>query len=236
MSDGIVYLSFGLNYVDCTLAAIRSKIKNSPRTKACILTNRKADLNSKLCRDNGIELKYFDMPDIEVRALKTQLYKHSPFERTLLLDADCWINVELADYFKMLDYAPMVLTHAHHHPSIGTAAHVGTADRNYTLQQLQGLHYLPQYASGLIFFERDNKQVQDTFDIWYTEWARFHNKDQMALMRALLTTKLMPLVLADKHWLSQSEGKGLVSHSFGMALPSMPRKDVRSPRKYTCLP
>ena len=236
MSAGIVYLSFGSDYVDCTIAALKSKIKNAPRTPATVLTNRKADLDSKLCRDNGIQLIFVDSPDVEVRAYKTQLYKYSPYEETLLLDADCWINLELFDYFKMLAYAPMVLTHAHHHPSIGTAGHVGAADRDYTLNVCQGLYFLPQYASGLVFFKRDDPLVRATFDVWHTEWARFHNKDQMALMRALFTTKLMPLVVADRYWLSQSEGKGLVSHSFGPSLPSMPRKDIRSPRKYRSIP
>ena len=201
-----------------------------------VLTNRKADLHSKLCKDNGIQLQYLDVPDLEVRAIKTQLYKYSPFEETLLLDADCWINSELFDYFRFLDYAPMVLTHAHHHPSVATASHVGPADRDYTIRTFQGLAYMPQYASGLIFFQRDNPKVRELFDVWNVEWLRFHNKDQMALMRAVMITKLMPLVLADRHWLSQSEGKGFVSHSFGLALPHMPHKDARSPRKYTCLP
>ena len=236
MSAGIVYLSFGTNYVDCTIAALQSKIKNAPRTPATVITNRKADLNSKLCKDNNIQLQYIEMESKEVRAVKTQLCKYSPYEETLLLDADCWINSELFNYFRFLDYAPVVLTHAHHHPSVATAAHVGALDRDYTIKTFQNLRYMPQYASGLIFFKRDDPKVRELFDIWHAEWLRFHNKDQMALIRAILITKLMPLVLAGSHWLSGIQGKGFVSHSFGTALPSMPRKDVRSPRRYSCIP
>lgn len=233
---GIVYISFGPAYVDCTIAALQSKIRNAPKTPATVLTNRKADLNSTLCKQGGIQLKYIDATTQDTREIKTQLYKHSPYEHTLLLDADAWINTELAGHFNMLELTPMALAHAHHHPSIVTAGHVGIEDRTYTLKQFNGLGYIPQYASGLIFFQRDNPHVQQMFDVWNTEWRRFHNKDQMALMRAIIQTKLFPLVLAAKHWLTETQGKGFVSHSFGVALPSMPRKDARSPRKYVCIP
>ena len=235
-SFGIVYLSFGATYVDCTIAALQSKIRNAPSTPATVLTNRKADLDSTLCKQGGIQLQYVDMPDIDVRQVKTQLYKYSPYEYTLLLDADAWINAELSIYFGMLDYTPIALTHAHHHPSIATAGHVGVDDRQYTLNSVNGQGYIPQYASGLVFFQRDNPRIQQLFDIWNTEWKRFRNKDQMALIRAIIQTQVFPLVLAGKHWLTDTQGKGFVSHRFTTKLPSMPRKDAHSPRKYTCLP
>lgn len=228
---GIVYLSFGTNYTDCTIAALKSKIRNAPKTPAMILTNRKDDLKSTLCKKNNIEVRYVDALNTDVREYKTQIYKYSPFEHTLLLDADAWINKEMADQFKILEFAPLALTHAFHHPSIGSAAHIGAADRAYTMCQLGNLHYLPQYASGLMFFRRDDKSVRKLFDAWNTEWRVFRGKDQAALIRAILKTGVFPLVLARKDWLTPVEGTGFVSHSFGAALPSMPRKDKRSPRR-----
>lgn len=235
-SFGIVYISFGLSYVDCTIAALQSKIKNAPKTPATVLTNRKADLDSTLCKRGGIQLQYIDIDAKDTREIKTQVYKYSPYEYTLLLDADAWINAEIAGHFGMLDLTPMALTHAHHHPSIATAAHVGATDRDYTIKQFNGMRYVPQYASGLVFFRRDDERIRAMFDVWHTEWLRFHNKDQMALMRAIISTQVFPLVLASGHWLSGQQGKGFVSHSFGTALPSMPRKDARSPRKYVKIP
>lgn len=236
MSFGIVYLSLGLNYVDCTIAALQSKIKYAPRTPATVITNRKADLASKICKAGGIQLQYVDIPDREVRAIKTQVYKYSPYERTLLLDADAWINQELADQFKLLDYTPLALTHAFWHPAVGTAAHTGATDREYTVKAYGGLRYIPQYASGMIFFNRDDENVRRMFDVWLVEWQRFHNKDQLALIRAILQTRVFPLVLANKYWLTDVQGKGFISHRFTQPLPSMPRKDAHSPRRYACIP
>ena len=235
-SFGIVYLSFGLNYVDCTIAALQSKIKNAPLTPATVLTNRKQDMGSTLCKQGGIQLQYIDINEVDTREIKTQVHKYSPYEYTLLLDCDAWINAELSIYFGMLDYAPLLLTHAHHHPAIATAGHVGIPDRQYTMNSVHGQGFLPQYSSGVMFFRRDDERVRQLFDIWHTEWLRFHNKDQMALFRAIIQTQLFPLVLSDKYWLTDRQGKGFISHSFGTALPSMPRKDARSPRKHQRIP
>lgn len=233
---GIVYLSFGKNYADCTIAALKSKVRHAPKTPALVITNRKDDMASKFCKRNKIRLKYVNAPTNMVRAYKTQLYKYTPWEYTLLLDADGWVNKELSAQFRMLDHVPIALTHAHHHPSIGTVAHAGASDRQYTIKALGGMRWAPQYASGLIFFRRDDKQVRKLFDAWYAEWKVFGGKDQTALIRAIFKTGVLPLVLAQKHWLTGVEGKGFVSHSFGPKLPSMPRKDRRSPLNYRCIP
>lgn len=236
MSFGIVYLSFGASYADCTYASLQSKVKNAPQTPAIVLTNRQADLSSSFCRRHNIQLHYLPLPDNECRSVKTQVYKYSPWEQSLLLDADCWINKELSSHFHLLDLAPLALTHAFHYPSIGTAAHIGPQDRAYTLSELKGMGLAPQYASGLVFFRRDDANVRRMFDTWHEEWKRFRNKDQAALIRAIVKTQVFPLVLAREHWLCSRQGDGVVSHSFGPKLPSMPRKDYRSPNKLKSLP
>jgi hypothetical protein len=235
-SFGIVYLSFGKTYVDCTVAAIKSKIKNAPKTPATVITNRQADTRSKLCRDNGINVIYMDRPDSDVRAFKTQLYRHSPYEYTLGLDADAWVNQELAPHFGMLDYAPIALTHAFHHPSIGTAGHLDATDLHLTLKAVGGHKLMPQYASGLIFFRRDSTEVHRLYDSWYKEWLRVGRKDQGALLRAIVASQVFPLVLARKHWLTPEEGCGVVTHYFGKELQHMPRKDTNSPLLYKQIP
>ena len=233
---GIQYISFGESYVDCTVAALKSKIKNAPKTPAIVLTNRKKDLDSKLCRQNGIEVRHINIPAERVREVKTQAYRYSPWPYTLLLDADAWINKELSNQFKMLDFTPLALTHAFHHASIGTAAHIGNADRELTLKAVGGLKYMPHYASGILFYRRDDKDVRRFFDTWYSEWLKLKGKDQGALLRAVVASQVFPLVLARRHWITPEQGKGFISHSFGPKLQDMPRKDRRSPRKFKYLP
>lgn len=233
---GIVFISFGPDYVDCTHAALRSKLKNAPRTPALVLTNREADLKSKLCRGPGLAIKYLPRPVADVGLVKTELYKYAPWPYVLYLDCDCWINKELSAQFGILDYTPLALTHAYHHPSIGGADHIGEADRAHTLKAVGGMKFMPQYAGGLIFFRRDDVGVRRLFDSWQTEWLVFKKKDQGALLRAVVKTGVFPLVLARKHWLSPVEGNGFVSHSVGPTLPSVPRKGKRAPRHLKSLP
>ena len=237
MSDfGIVYISFGETYVDCTIAALKSKIANAPNTPAILLTNRADDTKSKICANGDISVKYLDMKNTDVRQVKTQVYRYSPFKKTLLLDADAWINRELSNQFKMLEFAPIAMPLAHHHPCIGTAAHLGPNDKAITLKAVRGLRYMPHYASGVIFFRRDGQRVQRLFDAWYEEWAKLRSKDQGALLRAITKTELYPMMLPNKDWLTEIEGRGFISHSFGPKLPSMPRKDRRSPRRHKFIP
>ena len=236
MNAGIVYLSFGQTYADCTIAALESKAKNAPLTPAMVLTNRRQDLESKLCKRLGVRVQFVEAPDIDVRTYKTQIYKYSPFEYTLLLDADAWINTELFNEFHILDHTPLALTHAFHHPSIGTAGHWGAEDRAHTLKALGGMQFIPQYASGVMFFRRDDPTVRRLFDAWCREWQIFRGKDQSALIRAIIKEQVFPLVLAQKHWLTARQGEGFISHRFDKTLPSMPRKDAKSPLRNKFLP
>ena len=236
MSFGILYISFGDTYVDCTIAAIKSKIANAPKTPAMVLSNRPQDINSEICKRNNIEVKIVDAPQSDVRAYKTQAYKYTPWDYTLMLDADAWINKELAGEFCLLDSTPLALVHAYHHPSIGTAHHIGPQDREMTVKALHGARWLPHYASGVMFFRKDDPRVQKLFDTWYKEWQILRTKDQAALIRAIVMTQVFPMVLWRDHWLTAMQGKGFISHRFGHDLPSMPRKDARSPRKYRSIP
>lgn len=236
MSFGILYISFGDTYVDCTIAALKSKIANAPKTPAMLLSNRPDDKLSKLCSDNNIEVKIVDAPQRDVRAYKTQAYKYTPWDYTLLLDADAWINKELAGEFCLLDSTPLALVHAFFHPSIGTANHVGAVDREMTVKALHGARWLPHYASGVLFFRKDDPQVKKLFDAWYEEWKILKKKDQAALIRAVVKTQVFPMVLWRDHWLTAVQGKGFISHRFTKNLPSMPRKDMKSPKKYRCIP
>lgn len=236
MSFGIVYLSFGETYADCTIASLRSKAANAPKTPAMILTNRKQDLQSKLCKQYNIQVKYVEAANTSVREYKTQIYKYTPWDYTLLLDADCWINKELSGYFGLLDITPVALTHAFYHPSIGSAAHLGNEDKALTLKAMNNMELAPHYASGLMFFRSKDANVIRLFDRWNKEWQVCRGKDQGALMRAIVAEQVFPMVLARQHWVTDKQGSGVVSHRFGSDLPSMPRKDAKSPLKNRYIP
>jgi hypothetical protein len=235
MSLGLLYLSFGSDYADCTIAALQSKIKNAPKTPACVLTNRKADLKSELCRRHGIQVKYIEAVTDQVRFYKTQAYKYTPWDNTLMLDADAWINKELFEQFSVLRCAPIALVHAHFHPSIGTAAHLSKPDHLRTLQTMHGSLWAPHYSSGLIFFRKDSPAVHQLFDAWHAEWKLVPQKDQGALMRAIVKTQVFPLVLYRDHWMTGKVGKGFTSHRFEATLPVMPRKGEHSPKRHSYL-
>jgi hypothetical protein len=126
------------------------------------------------------------MPDADpgARTYKTQMYRLSPFEQTLFLDADTIMLSPPSGGFKALELVDIVLTQDHHRIFSGvtwptlipeekeaTADEIGTAEVMY-------------YNSGVIFFRR-KERIEAMMDDWYQQLLRWQRQDQMALLRAI---------------------------------------------------
>lgn len=124
--------------------------------------------------------------DRGARTQKTQIYRLSPFERTLFLDADTEMLCSPEAGFELLAYVDLVLAQdvtrnfadnhwQHHDPQerAATVALLGSAQHMY-------------FNSGVIFFRR-NERVAAMMDAWHEEWLRWGLHDQMALLRAIHT-------------------------------------------------
>lgn len=113
------------------------------------------------------------------RLLKTQLLEFSCFEQTLYVDSDI---LSFHSIEKLWDERSISMGFAYA-PTIGECAHVGSIEKQYTLDFIGDCNF-PQYNSGVILFDR-SKLCVDFFDRWHGEWLKYKKHDQLALARSI---------------------------------------------------
>lgn len=123
--------------------------------------------------------------DRGARTQKTQMYRLSPFKKTLYLDADTELLSSPEPGFNLLHYVDLVLAQdvtrifiQNHWP------HLKAEEVAYTNQTIKTGHHM-YFNSGVIFFNR-NERVEALMTAWHEEWCRWKMHDQMALLRAIL--------------------------------------------------
>lgn len=140
------------------------------------------------------------------RWAKTNLDILSPYERTLFLDADTRVCGKLDIGFKLLERGwELVMV-----PSISQGeqalAHLSDIDRLTTQLEAPGAL---QLNTGVMWF-RKTERTATLFKKWREEWIRFKDKDQGALLRALVNNPVALCLLGRPY-----NGGAIVQHRFG---------------------
>jgi hypothetical protein len=138
------------------------------------------------------------------RWAKVNLDRLTPFDDTLFLDADTRVFGDLSVGFHALKNGwDMAIV-----PSKDAKfAHLSEDERDTTRYELGD--YLVQFNSGVMWF-RKTERVRRLFKLWRSEWERWQDKDQGALLRALHQCPV-------KLWLMGKPFNGgpVVQHRFG---------------------
>lgn len=141
------------------------------------------------------------------RYAKVTLPQWSPFDYTAYIDADTVILDSLAAGFKALERGyDLVISHS---ANQGAAAlwHIDTEERAHTYQ---AVGFTPLQLQAGAFFYRRSEAMRQFFDAWRSEWLRFKDEDQAALLRALYQCPIKIWLLGiDWH-----DG-GVIKHSWG---------------------
>lgn len=149
----------------------------------------------------------------EAHWAKVRMYYLSPFDLTLMLDADTRVKGDLSVGFRALQEGWDVVLVPSVPPHLGQVLwNLSGPERFDTLQEL-GLWCHVMYNTGVMFFGK-NARTQALFQTWQIEWLKYRDRDQGALLRAL-----------DKHpvriWLLgypfNSRRGEVVEHLFGRA-------------------
>lgn len=191
---GIIYLAFGRPYLAMALVSFHSVRKTNPKMPVCILTNV-CDKIDKI--DGWIEgfdvWKYMEMNTSDNRKIKTQLYKFTPFEKTLYLDSDTIVVGDLSKTTLFLDYFDLCLK-----LNGGEQTKAGRTDIK-VLNEKATINELPHWNGGVVFFKKDVK-VNNFFNLWYEFYEMHENKyDQISLVEALFRSDCRVLSL-DSRW------------------------------------
>ncbi len=145
---------------------------------------------------------------LKARAAKFELFRMTPHDYTLYLDADTIPYHSLEVGFKMLqDGFDMVIV-----PSANQGKdifwHIDKAERETTLNEL-GITPV-QLQAGIFWFAK-NERVGKFFAEWHNEWERFGQHDQAAFMRALQNVPLKLFLLG-----RQFNGGAAIAHQHGV--------------------
>jgi len=173
---GVLYVAYGEKAREQAGVSIRTARKQAKGLPIAVVSDTPM---------TGVEHNiYHPEADRGARTQKTQMYRLSPFEQTLFLDADTEMLSSPAGGWELLKYVDLVLTQdvtrifaENHWPHLNKDEVAATTKLLGTGQHLY-------YNSGVIFFRR-NDRTAAMMDAWYAEWLRWNLHDQMALLRAI---------------------------------------------------
>lgn len=217
-SRGIVSVAFGKEYANVAAASAQS-VRQHCDLPIHVFTN--VDV-SAYNWPAGVTFTHCDMPDEDNRIIRTQLYDRTPFERTLLLDADVWITSDKIGLpFDYLDDFDACFVS---YEDIGK--YKDSVAWKPILEALGfGGHFV--LAGGAIWFKR-TPAMRRFWKLWHRFWQEDGaSRDMPALFRAVWKSSLhwWPLS-ARAGWLGKAKDNVIrhqVSSTVG-PLPSMTQK------------
>lgn len=199
-SRGVIYIAYGPQAVAEAQMSIASLRKWHQALPVLVVGDPVAGA------DQVLEM---ERQDAGGRAAKVRLDQISPFESTLYIDADTRLRGDISLGFDIIedgwDLAVVPSTQQRH----DLLWHIDPDERQATLVEL-GIEPL-QLQAGVLFFGR-SARVSALFERWRSEWARWEDQDQGALLRAIYTDPPRIWLLGRPY-----NGGSLVSHLFGKA-------------------
>jgi hypothetical protein len=198
---GVLYVAYGKNARREARLSAESLARVHPRWPVQVITD-------------GEEVGWaptIDWPDLGTpgRWAKVNLDQLTPWDQTLFLDADTRVYDKLDVGFAYLDRGwDMVIV-----PSIPQGGdllgHCSEFERKMTLWECRADPL--QLNTGVIWFQTSYR-TKLLFRAWRSEWMRFKDKDQGALLRALEQRTAHIAILGRPF-----NGGAVVGHRFGMA-------------------
>lgn len=200
---GTVYIAFGQNALREAAESARTFKEFNKRIPVKIL--------KKPLKGGPLGLTQ----DQEAHWAKVTVNNWSPFEPTLLLDADTRIKGDLSFGFKVmrngwdLAIAPSIPPSNARNPALWSLKRV---EMDQTFQEL-GTWQHAMFNTGVMFFRKTPRMAR-LFDEWRKEWLRFKDRDQGALLRALRRCPVSMWLLGRSF---NSAAGEIVEHRFGAA-------------------
>lgn len=147
-----------------------------------------ADLNVEL-----VQVEEPSKEEMSSRCVKTQLYDYAPWSHTLYLDCDIIALRDPTPLWNDFGAADLALAKAGYNGdySVADCVHGTRRERDWTLQQgVDGA----QFDGGVMLW-RCCPETRTFFEHWNREWQRFKDIDQLALLRALHSSKTVAQTL-----------------------------------------
>jgi nucleotide-diphospho-sugar transferase len=174
-STGVLYIASGDKYIRAAIRSAESVRKHCPGLPIHLF----ADWESHGFPFDRAPAPFSSVAAIEAPHVRSKVdyMAQSPFDRTLYLDTDTAVCVDIREMFRLLERFDIAATHAHHRngPTM-------RAPMNASLPIA-----FPQYNTGVILF-RKTPDVLRFLEQWRTEYHQHsaEYKQDQATMRQLL--------------------------------------------------
>jgi hypothetical protein len=211
---GVVYCATGSGaYLEAALISAIALRNLEPDLPITIIAESR-NLPTRSLSHYGISTRNFgpgELPEEHLpflsRYLKTRLIHFSPYEETLLLDADILPHQPVRDLWAALDQGDVAMV-KDRLPTVELCDHVGAEEKTYTLTQVAPT--TTQYNSGVLLW-RKNAATLELFEDWHQEWQRFYKQDQLALVRSLHKTQTQVVDLPGTYNISPIDSAPLIA-------------------------
>lgn len=211
---GVVYCATGSGaYLEAALISAIALRNLEPDLPITIISDKQALPTSRLSH-YGIDTRRFSQGELPgehlpflSRYLKTRLIHFSPYEETLLLDADILPHQSVRDLWTALNHGDIAMV-KDRLPTVELCDHVAAEEKRYTLTKVDPT--TTQYNSGVLLW-RKNAAMVALFDDWHQEWQRFYKQDQLALVRSLHKTQTQVVDLPGTYNISPIDSAPLIA-------------------------
>ncbi len=193
---GMLYIAFGRPYLAMALVSCRSARETNPEIPICIITNvcEKGRMKHLHGWREGFDVWiYLEIDTPENRNIKTQLYRYTPFDKTLYLDSDTIVVGDVSRSSIFLNYFDVCLKLNRTEQKKPGRTNTMVLDGNAAINEL------PHWNGGVIFF-KNSPEANHFFDLWHKFYQIHENKyDQVSLVEALFRSDCRILSL-DSRW------------------------------------
>jgi len=160
---GILYIASGSKYIDEVCQSARS-LKNIDDIQCTLITDTEVECNHL----DAVIIK--DPPEqMTSKLFKLSNMDESPYEKTLFLDSDTYINKSIIHMFRILDHFDLAAAHA---------------PKRNTNRVSQLPAWFPEYNTGVLLY---NKETMNNFGKgWESNYRELnHTKDQPSFRKTL---------------------------------------------------
>ena len=193
-TEGVLYIAFGWPYLMMALNSARTFRATNAARGITILTDIALPAESAIdgfdpSMDRWITV---DSDPSANRTYKTSADRYTPYDRTLLLDADTVVLGDLDIPFRLLDFADALI-------KLDSKGQNRPWQRDEPILDIGRMGDVPAWNGGVVFF-RVGDGCRDLFSRWSKGFAlRGSSYDQPALLEAVLASRARVLPL-DERW------------------------------------
>lgn len=202
MEMGVFYVAFGWPYLLLALESARSVRRANPAMPVAIATA--PALHEGLCDEQRATADHWikiDLPPARNRLVKTSADIHSPFERTLMLDADTLVVADITPMFDWLRHFDVAFKL--NEARLGSAGNVAKG-RSPVLEGSVTVDDLPHWNGAVCLFRR-SAASREFFATWSSRFEHWGSPfDQVSLVDAIFLSSARVLSF-DYRWNSPTK-------------------------------